>query len=140
MFLSPLIDTKAFGAENNLTTDQVKESVMQNPDLTTEERKRALARINVIRMASNRRVDITLSSHGPDRDFSASLPVQLNRRSEPDRRPRKTQEGGARQAHNQETGTEETITFHCLLLSREKRRANALRSFIALRNRPSIPG
>src|SRR4029077_16395495 len=58
------IDTKAFGAENNLTTDQVKESVMQNPDLTTEERKRALARINVIRMASNRRVDITLSSIG----------------------------------------------------------------------------
>ena len=58
------LDTKAFGAENNLTTDQVKESVMQNPDLTTEERKRALARINVIRMASNRRVDITLSSTG----------------------------------------------------------------------------
>jgi hypothetical protein len=56
------IDTKAFGAEQNLTTEQVKESVMQNPDLSTEERKRALARIDVIRMASNRRVDITLSS------------------------------------------------------------------------------
>ncbi len=58
------IDTKAFGSERNLTTDQVKASIDQNSDLTTEERKRALARIEVIRMASNRRVDVTLSSAG----------------------------------------------------------------------------
>jgi outer membrane protein OmpA-like peptidoglycan-associated protein len=59
-----LIDTKAFGAERNLTTDQVKESIQQNTELTTEERKRALARIDVIRMASNRRVDVTLNAGG----------------------------------------------------------------------------
>ena len=58
------IDTKAFGAERNLTTDQVRESVQQNTELTNEERKRALARINVIRMASNRRVDVTLNAGG----------------------------------------------------------------------------
>lgn len=58
------IDTKALGKEHNLTTDEVKQSINQNPDLTTEERKRALARIAVIRMASNRRVDITLNSAG----------------------------------------------------------------------------
>jgi len=58
------IDTKALGKEHNLTTDEVKQSIEQNPDLTTEERKRALARIVVIRMASNRRVDITLNSAG----------------------------------------------------------------------------
>jgi len=58
------IDTKAFGAERNLTTDQVKESVMQNTELTTEERKRALAKIEIIRMASNRRVDVTLNAGG----------------------------------------------------------------------------
>ncbi|MFL6443585.1 MAG: OmpA family protein [Candidatus Sulfotelmatobacter sp.] len=58
------IDTKALGKEHNLTTDEVKQSIEQNPDLTTEERKRALARITVIRMASNRRVDITLNSAG----------------------------------------------------------------------------
>ena len=58
------IDTKAFGAERNLTTEQVKESVQQNPELTNEERKRALARIEVIRMASNRRVDVTLNAGG----------------------------------------------------------------------------
>ena len=58
------IDTKAFGAERNLTTEQVKESVQQNSDLTSEERKRALARIDIIRMASNRRVDVTLNAGG----------------------------------------------------------------------------
>jgi len=58
------IDTKAFGAERNLTTDQVKESIQQNTELSNEERKRALARIEVIRMASNRRVDVTLNAGG----------------------------------------------------------------------------
>jgi hypothetical protein len=58
------IDTKAFGSEENLTTDQVKESIEGNPELTTEERARVLRNINVIRMASNRRVDVTLSTTG----------------------------------------------------------------------------
>ena len=58
------IDTKAFGKERNLTTEQVKESIQQNTELSNEERNRALARINVIRMASNRRVDITLNAGG----------------------------------------------------------------------------
>jgi len=58
------IDTKAFGAERNLTTDQVKESILQSRELSTEERKRELARIEVIRMASNRRVDVTLNAGG----------------------------------------------------------------------------
>lgn len=58
------IETKAFGVTQNLTTDQVKQSIEQNPDLSMEERNRALARIDVIRMASNRRVDVTLSAAG----------------------------------------------------------------------------
>ena len=58
------IDTRALGKEHNLSTEEVKQSIEQNPDLTTEERKRALARITVIRMASNRRVDVTLNSAG----------------------------------------------------------------------------
>jgi outer membrane protein OmpA-like peptidoglycan-associated protein len=58
------IETKAFGAQHNLTTDEVKQSIDQNTELTTEERKRALARIAVIKLASNRRVDITLNSAG----------------------------------------------------------------------------
>jgi len=58
------IETKAFGKERNLTTEQVKESIDQNTELSTEERRRALARIDVIRMASNRRVDVTLNAGG----------------------------------------------------------------------------
>lgn len=58
------IETKGFGVTQNLTTDQVKQSIEQNPDLSSEERKRALARIDVLRMASNRRVDVTLNAAG----------------------------------------------------------------------------
>jgi outer membrane protein OmpA-like peptidoglycan-associated protein len=58
------IETKAFGAQHNLTTEEVKTSIEQNTELTSEERKRALARIAVIRMASNRRVDVTLNAVG----------------------------------------------------------------------------
>jgi outer membrane protein OmpA-like peptidoglycan-associated protein len=58
------IDTRGLGKERNLTTDEVRQSIEQNPDLSTEERKRALARIVLIRMASNRRVDISLNSAG----------------------------------------------------------------------------
>ena len=42
----------------------MKQSVLQSTELTTEERTRALARIDVIRMASNRRVDVTLNAGG----------------------------------------------------------------------------
>ena len=56
------IDTKAFGKQQNLTLEEVKSSIESRSDLTTEERKRALAKIAVIKLASNRRVDITLSS------------------------------------------------------------------------------
>ncbi len=58
------IETKAFGAERNLTAEQVKQSIDQNTELTTAEKKRAIARIAVIRMASNRRVDVTLNAAG----------------------------------------------------------------------------
>jgi outer membrane protein OmpA-like peptidoglycan-associated protein len=58
------IQTEAFGAQHNLTTQEVKDSINQNTELTTSERKRALAQIAVIRLASNRRVDVTLNAAG----------------------------------------------------------------------------
>ncbi len=58
------VETQAFGSQHNLTLEEVKESIEKNSDLTTEERNRALARIEVIRLASNRRVDVTLKSAG----------------------------------------------------------------------------
>ena len=58
------IDTKAFGKEENLTSEQVKAAIDANPDLSTEERARILRNMDVVRMASNRRVDVTLSTTG----------------------------------------------------------------------------
>ena len=58
------IETEAFGAQHNITTEEVKASIEQNTELTKEERQRALARIAVIKLASNRRVDVTLKAAG----------------------------------------------------------------------------
>lgn len=58
------IETKAYGKQHNLTVDEVKDSIEKNPELTQEERTRALRNITVLRLASNRRVDITLEAAG----------------------------------------------------------------------------
>jgi outer membrane protein OmpA-like peptidoglycan-associated protein len=58
------IETKAFGEEQNLTGAQVKDAVEQNPELTPAERQRVLDNMTTIILASNRRVDITLSTTG----------------------------------------------------------------------------
>jgi len=58
------IDTRAVGKEQQLTTDQVKGLVEQNPDLTAEQKASTLKRLSVIVLAQNRRVDITLSTTG----------------------------------------------------------------------------
>ena len=58
------IDTQAFGAEQQLTSDQVKQSLDQNSELTTGERQRIVKNMRTIILASNRRVDVTLSTTG----------------------------------------------------------------------------
>ena len=58
------IETVAYGKQRNLSTDEVRASIEGDTNLTTEERRRALARIVVIKLASNRRVDVTLKSAG----------------------------------------------------------------------------
>jgi len=58
------LETKAFGEERNLTEAQVREAVEQNPELTAEQRQRVLDNLQTIVLASNRRVDITLSTTG----------------------------------------------------------------------------
>jgi hypothetical protein len=58
------IETLAYGKQRNLSLEEVKDSVAKNPELTTEERRRAMLRIGVIKLASNRRVDVTLKSAG----------------------------------------------------------------------------
>jgi len=58
------LETKAFGEQKNLTEDQVKDAVEKNPELTPEQRHRVLVNMKTILLASNRRVDITLSTTG----------------------------------------------------------------------------
>jgi len=58
------IETKAYGKQRNLTDVEVKDTVENNPDLTPEERQRVLKNMRTIVLASNRRVDITLSTTG----------------------------------------------------------------------------
>ncbi len=58
------IDTKSFGEENQLTSDQVKEQMADDPDLSPEERQRLMKNFRVLVLANNRRVDVTLSTTG----------------------------------------------------------------------------
>jgi outer membrane protein OmpA-like peptidoglycan-associated protein len=58
------IETRALGEQHNLTPDEVKQSVEANPELSPEERARVLRNMRTIILASNRRVDITLSTTG----------------------------------------------------------------------------
>ena len=60
------IDTTAFGKEKNLSDDEVKQLVEQNPDLSDELRQQTLQRLHTIALAYNRRVDITLTPSGQE--------------------------------------------------------------------------
>jgi outer membrane protein OmpA-like peptidoglycan-associated protein len=58
------LDTKAFGEQQQLTEAQVRNAVERNPELTPEQRQRVLDNMKTVLLASNRRVDITLSTTG----------------------------------------------------------------------------
>ena len=58
------LETKAFGEQRNLDEAQVKDAVEKNPELTPEQRQRVVANMKTVLLASNRRVDITLSTTG----------------------------------------------------------------------------
>ena len=58
------IDTRAVGKEQELSADEVKALVEQNPDLSDADKKKVLHKLNVIVLAQNRRVDISLSTTG----------------------------------------------------------------------------
>ena len=53
------IETQAFGKEQNLDADQVKQQVEQDASLSPEDREKALQKIQTIVLAYNRRVDVT---------------------------------------------------------------------------------
>jgi len=57
-------ETRSFGKDDNLTTEQVKEQIAQNPELTPKDRQQMLSNLQVLVLANNRRVDVTLSTTG----------------------------------------------------------------------------
>ena len=58
------IETKAFGALHVLSEDEVKLAFENDPQVSPEERQRALRNMRTIILASDRRVDVTLSTTG----------------------------------------------------------------------------
>jgi outer membrane protein OmpA-like peptidoglycan-associated protein len=84
------IETNAVGMRENLTELQVKDAVEHNPELTPTEQQKALENITTIRLASNRRVDITLSTTGQQslRQFPFNVADSLALLSQGETRPR----------------------------------------------------
>jgi len=60
------LETHAYGKGKNLTVDEVKQLIEQNPNLNADERQKVLQRIQTVTLANNRRVDITLSTTGQE--------------------------------------------------------------------------
>jgi outer membrane protein OmpA-like peptidoglycan-associated protein/opacity protein-like surface antigen len=58
------IQVQSFGEQDELNADQVKQQMQENPDLSPDERQQLLKNLNVIVLANNRRVDVTLSTTG----------------------------------------------------------------------------
>lgn len=58
------VDTQAVGKEQQLSRDQVKTLVDENPELTDVQKKKMDLKLAVIYLAQNRRVDITLNNTG----------------------------------------------------------------------------
>jgi len=57
-------ETRSFGKDDNLTTEQVKDQIAQNPELSPSDRQQMLDNLRVLVLANNRRVDVTLSTTG----------------------------------------------------------------------------
>jgi outer membrane protein OmpA-like peptidoglycan-associated protein len=58
------IDTKAYGEEQNMTDAEVKELLEADPDLNATEKAKFMKNLLTVRLANNRRVDVTLSTTG----------------------------------------------------------------------------
>jgi outer membrane protein OmpA-like peptidoglycan-associated protein len=60
------VETQAYGKEQNLSVDQVKQQVEQDANLSAEDRQRALQKMQTIVFAYNRRVDIAVKPTGQE--------------------------------------------------------------------------
>jgi outer membrane protein OmpA-like peptidoglycan-associated protein len=84
------IETKAVGVQQNLTDQQVRDAVEQNPELTGAEKQKVLGNMTTILLASNRRVDITLSTTGQQsvRQFPFNVADSLSLLNQEKARPK----------------------------------------------------
>jgi outer membrane protein OmpA-like peptidoglycan-associated protein len=109
------IDTKAFGKQKNLTADEVKSAVEQNPEITQEEKARFLRNIQVIKWASNRRVDITLNTGDKTETsvrqypFNAADSLTLIGGREADRKAAAEKRAAARKAAAKKPGAKKPV-------------------------------
>jgi outer membrane protein OmpA-like peptidoglycan-associated protein len=58
------LETKAFGFEHNMTSEEVKSLLEADPDITAAEKQKLIKNLLTVRLANNRRVDVTLSTTG----------------------------------------------------------------------------
>jgi outer membrane protein OmpA-like peptidoglycan-associated protein len=58
------LETKAFGFEKNMTSEEVKKLLDEDPDLNPAEKQKLVKNLLTVRLANNRRVDVTLSTTG----------------------------------------------------------------------------
>jgi outer membrane protein OmpA-like peptidoglycan-associated protein len=58
------LETRAFGFEKNMTSEEVKKLLEADPDLTAAEKQKLVKNLLTVRLANNRRVDVTLSTTG----------------------------------------------------------------------------
>ncbi|MGC0771632.1 MAG: OmpA family protein [Candidatus Acidiferrum sp.] len=88
-------ELKPLGEEEQLTADQIKEQVADNPDLTPADRQKMLRNLRVLVLANNRRVDVTLSTTGQQsvrrypfnaKDFLALISIKGGERTPPARK------------------------------------------------------
>lgn len=58
------LEVKAFGFEKNMTSEEVKKLLGADSSLAPAEKQKLVKNIDTVRMANNRRVDVTLSTTG----------------------------------------------------------------------------
>jgi hypothetical protein len=58
------IEIRAYGFEKNMSSEEVKGLIEADPSLTPAEKQRLVRNLLTVRLANNRRVDVTLSTTG----------------------------------------------------------------------------
>src|SRR5260370_35866306 len=58
------LEIRAFGFEKNMTSEEVKKLLEADTDLAAAEKQKLLKNLLTVRLANNRRVDVTLSTTG----------------------------------------------------------------------------